>query len=272
VTTTTRPRKELGQHWLTDSRILARIARAAAIEEGDTVIEVGPGKGALTRFLTDKAAHLTLVEVDSALAAALREKYADLTNLRVIEGDVLDIPVTDLVSAGGGGLPYVVVGNLPYFIGSPIVRKFLTARIPPRSLTVTLQAEVAERMAAAPGKMSYLSVETQLLAEARVLFRVPPSAFRPPPKVHSAVLRLDLRESPEVEVDDQSRFLELVRAGFATPRKQVRNSLAVGLRASPADVDKVLMAASIDSSLRPGALTLDDWRSIYLAYASSISA
>jgi 16S rRNA (adenine1518-N6/adenine1519-N6)-dimethyltransferase len=220
VTVTPRPRKELGQHWLVDSRILARIAKGAGIEDGDTVVEVGPGKGALTRFLADRTRHLILVEVDPVLAAALREKYAGAENVHVIEGDVLEIPVEEILNAGGGGLPYVVVGNLPYFIGSPIVRKFLSARVPPRCLTVTLQAEVAERMAAAPGRMSYLSVETQLLAEARLLFRIPPAAFRPPPKVHSAVLRLDVRDSPDIEVDDLARFLELARAGFASPRKQ----------------------------------------------------
>lgn len=272
MTATIRPRKELGQHWLTNSRILRRIAEAADIQAGDTVIEVGPGKGALTRLLVDRTERLIVVEVDSALAAVLRDRYASSNHVHVVEGDVLDIPVEEILGAGDGGMPFVVVGNLPYFIGSPIVRKFLNARTPPRSLTVMLQSEVAERMAASPGRMWYLSVETQMLAEARLLFRVPPSAFRPPPKVHSAVLRLDVRESPDVEVDDQARYLELVRAGFAAPRKQVRNSLAVGLRASATDVEAVLAAASVDPSLRPGVLTLDDWRSIYLAYASTIGA
>ena len=271
MTTRVRPRKDLGQHWLVDSRVLARISKAADIQPEDTVIEVGPGKGALTRFLATRARNLILIEVDPVLAAGLREKYAGAENVHLVEGDVLDLSITDILNQGGGGLPYVVAGNLPYFIGSAIVRKFLTATMPPRWLVVTLQAEVAERMAAKPGKMSYLSVEMQLLAETRLLFRIPPSAFRPAPKVRSAVLRLDARDSPDVEVDDRERFLELARAGFAAPRKQLRNSLAVGLKMDGPAAEALITSAAIDPSTRPQTLNLDDWRRLYFAYSRSIA-
>jgi 16S rRNA (adenine1518-N6/adenine1519-N6)-dimethyltransferase len=270
VTTRTRAKKELGQHWLVNGKILGRIARALPIEPGDTLVEIGPGRGALTRLLAERAERLIAVEVDRDLAGALREQYAASDHVCVVQGDVLDLPVAQILNEGGGRLPYVVVGNLPYFIGSAIVRKFLSDPVPPRTIIATLQLEVAERMAAQPGDMSYLAVETQSLAEVRLLFRVPASAFRPPPKVQSAVVRLDVRDNAEVEVDDRERFLDLVKAGFAAPRKRLRNSLAVGLRTSAEQAESVLITAGIDPTLRPEALELDAWRDLYLAYRRAV--
>lgn len=264
-----RAKKRLGQHWLTDGKVLRRIAAAADFTDEDTVIEIGPGKGALTAFLAQRASRLIAVEVDSGLASGLREKYRDSANVRIIEGDALDLPVEQILKEGGGGLPYVVVGNLPYFIGSAIVRKFLASALRPRWLVVMLQAEVAERMAAAPGKMGYLSVETQLYAEARLLFRIPPRAFRPPPKVQSAVLRLDVRPAPLIEVDDTASLLELAQAGFAAPRKRLRNSLAIGLRATSGEAGAILQDAGVDGDQRPAMLDLDAWRAVYFAWRRS---
>jgi 16S rRNA (adenine1518-N6/adenine1519-N6)-dimethyltransferase len=129
-----------------------------------------------------------------------------------------------------------------------------------------LQAEVAERMTAQPGHMSYLSVETQLYAEARLLFRIPARAFRPPPKVQSAVVRLDVRDSPDVEVDSQKAFLEVVQAGFAAPRKRLRNSLAIGLRVEGTEAGELLADARIDPKQRPAMLSLEQWRDVYFAW------
>jgi 16S rRNA (adenine1518-N6/adenine1519-N6)-dimethyltransferase len=129
-----------------------------------------------------------------------------------------------------------------------------------------LQAEVAERMTAQPGAMSYLAVETQLYAEARLLFRIPAKAFRPPPKVQSAVVRLDVRDSPDVEVDSQAAYLEVVQAGFAAPRKRLRNSLAVGLRIEAAEAASLLADAGVDPDQRPAMLSLEQWRDVYFAW------
>ncbi len=265
MSTGTRAKKRLGQHWLTDRRILQRITAAADFGPEDTVIEVGPGRGALTGLLAERASRLIAVEVDGALASALAEKHRAQPNVSVIEGDVLELTVEEILNRGGGGLPYVVVGNLPYFIGSPIVRKFLVAPVKPRWLVVMLQSEVAQRMAAAPGQMSYLSVEMQVMAEVRLLFRIPARAFNPPPKVQSAVVRLDVRDSPEVEVDDMPAFLKLAQAGFAAPRKRLRNSLAVGLRVTPPEAAAILADAAVDGEQRPQMLTLENWRDIYFA-------
>ena len=155
---------------------------------------------------------------------------------------------------------------MPYFIGTAIVRRFLGAAVRPRRFIVTLQAEVAESIAAPPGRMSYLSVEMQTLVSARVLFYLPPKAFKPPPKVRSAVVRLDVLEASEAEVDDREAFLTLVRAGFAAPRKRLRNSLVIGLRIEAPEAAAILSDAGVDEGQRPALLTLPDWQSVYFAY------
>jgi 16S rRNA (adenine1518-N6/adenine1519-N6)-dimethyltransferase len=241
------------------------------VEPADTVIEVGAGTGLLTAHLLGHGSRLIAVELDRELISRLREKFRE-SEVAVVEADVLEAPVQQLLNEGGGGLPYVVVGNLPYFIGTAIVRKFLRDPLKPRRIVATLQAEVAESIAAGPGGMSYLSVEMQLFAAPRLLFRIPPRAFRPPPRVDSAVLLMEVRESPGVEVDDIEAFLELARAGFAAPRKRLRNSLTIGLRDDAPAVDKVLARAGIDGWKRPAGLSLEDWRSLYLAYRAIAEA
>jgi len=259
----------LGQHWLTDRGALRRIAGAADFTDEDTVVEIGAGTGLLTELLAGRARRLIAVEVDERLASGLKERFAAQESVFVLQGDVLEGAPEEILVAGGGGAPYVVVGNLPYFIGTAIVRRFLEAMVLPRWLVVTLQAEVAESIAARPGRMSYLSVEMQTLASARVLFHLPPRAFSPPPKVRSAVVRLDVLDTAEVEVDDREAFLSLARAGFAAPRKRLRNSLAVGLRVAPTEAAAMLSAAGVDPEQRPAELTLRDWQSVYFAYRRS---
>ena len=263
-----RARKSLGQNWLIDRAALNRISKAAQITDDETVIEIGAGTGLLTGLLAERARRLIAVEVDEALAARLGEGFATNDTVRVLERDVLETTPEELLMAGDGRVPYVVVGNLPYFIGTAIIRRFLYAQIRPRWLIVTLQAEVAERIAAPPGRMSYLSVEMQTLASARLLFYLPPRAFKPAPKVRSAVVRLDVLDTGEVEVDDRKAFLALARAGFAAPRKQLRNSLAVGLRIQASEADAMLSRAGVDREQRPASLTLADWQEVYFAWRS----
>lgn len=261
-----RRRRALGQHWLVDRRILGRIARAADFAADDTVVEVGAGTGLLTEILARRASRLIAVEVDPNLAAVLRERFQGRENVCVLEADVLALAPEDMLSRGGGRLPYVVVGNLPYAIGSAIVRHFLVARAQPRWLLVTLQAEVARNMAAGPGRMSYLSVETQYYAEPLVVLEIPSRAFRPPPKVTSAVLRLDVLDGAAVEVDDREAFFGLVQAGFAARRKHLRNALAIGLECRPAEAEAMLAEAGLDPTRRAQTLTLDDWAALYRAH------
>jgi 16S rRNA (adenine1518-N6/adenine1519-N6)-dimethyltransferase len=241
-----------------------------AIRDEETVVEIGAGTGLLTRLLAERTQRLIAVELDERLASRLKETFVDRENVTVLASDVLEIPPEELLTAGGGSMPYVVVGNLPYYIGTAIVRRFLEAKVRPRRLVVTLQAEVAESMTASPGRMSYLGVEVQTLALAKVLFRLAPRAFKPPPNVRSAVVRLDVLEPADVEVDDRDAFLSLVRAGFAAPRKRLRNSLAVGLRITATEAAAILAEAQVDGDQRPANLSLDDWREVYFAYRQTV--
>jgi 16S rRNA (adenine1518-N6/adenine1519-N6)-dimethyltransferase len=262
----------LGQHWLIDRRILARIARAADFTADDTVVEVGAGSGLLTALLARRASRLIAVEVDPDLAAALRDRFHGRDNVSVLESDVLALVPEDILSRGGGALPYVVIGNLPYSVGSAIVRHFLAARARPRWLLVTLQSEVARNMAAGPGRMSFLSVETQYYAEPQILFNIPPGAFRPPPKVMSTLLRLETLDGTAAEVLDREAFFRLVQAGFAAPRKHLRNALAIGLKCRPMEAEAMLVEAGLDSMRRAQTLTLDEWATLYSVYRRATAA
>ncbi|MGE0688818.1 MAG: 16S rRNA (adenine(1518)-N(6)/adenine(1519)-N(6))-dimethyltransferase RsmA, partial [Dehalococcoidia bacterium] len=255
------PDKSLGQHFLTDWTAVRRIVEAASPEDIDALIEVGPGLGALTDRLLEVAPHLIAVEMDATLAARLRERHAGATNLTVVEADALTRTPAQLLEAAGfaASAAYGFVSNLPYNAGAAIIRHFLEAEQPPRWLVVMLQREVAESICAAPGDLGLLGVSVQVYARARRLFNVPPRAFYPPPKVTSTVIRLDVLEQPLISREQRDSFFETVRAGFSTPRKTVRNSLANGLNLSGAEAEALLTAAGLDATVRPSILTVEDW-------------
>lgn len=258
-------RKALGQHFLTSPRILRRIADAAELAPDETVVEIGAGLGALTAELSERAQRVVAVELDDAIAAYLQRRFAD-TNVTVVAGDALELAASDLLARAGASPPYVVTGNLPYNIAQPLLRHFLEAQPAPERLVVMVQAEVAESIAAAPGQMSLLSVSIQLYGEPRVLFGVPPSAFYPPPKVQSAVVRIDVAPQLRAAVGDVEAFFHVARAAFRSKRKQLRNALATGLRIDTATASELLAAAGIDARLRAQALALEDWASLARAW------
>ena len=239
-------RPPLGQHFLHDEGVLARIAAALPIEPGGRVIEIGPGEGVLTRHLLAAGAEVTAIEVDRRLAARLRETFRDEPRLRLIEADVLDVDLTALAAGG----PVAVAGNLPYYITSPILRRTLEVGASVSTAVFLVQKEVAERVVAKKGSRDYgyLSALCRLRAEPELLFRVRPGSFRPPPKVESAVVRLTPRPGPPTE-PALTAFLE---AAFSQPRKMLRNNLTglysravlerteeTKLRAQQLDVDEI---------------------------------
>ena len=262
-----RPRKALGQHFLTDARILNRITAAAELSPLDVVVEIGPGRGALTRRLIQGAARVIAVELDAALAAALPSRLGHPPNLEVIAADARTVDIPALL---GAPTAYKVIANLPYYAANPIIRRFLELAAPdrPQLLTLLVQWEVAASIAAAPGKMSLLSVAVQYYAVPKLICAVPPAAFRPPPKVASAVLRLDLRPQPAVAVADTAAFFDLARAGFAAPRKQLRNSLSHGLNQPGSCIDQLLATAGIDGRRRAETLSLAEWAAVYHTWAA----
>lgn len=262
------PRKALGQHFLVDGRILNRLLTAAELTPADVVLEVGPGRGALTRQLLRRAGRVIAIELDAALAAALPARLGHPAHLEVVNADARTV---DLAALLDGATPYKVIANLPYYAANPILRRFLEmdAAYRPQLLTVMVQREVADSIAAAPGRMAMLSVAVQYYAVPRLICAVPPAAFRPPPKVASAVVRLDLRPQPAVAVADSAAFFALVRAGFAAPRKQLRNSLGQGLRQPGSAIDPLLAAAAIDGRRRAETLSLEEWAALYQAVAAA---
>jgi 16S rRNA (adenine1518-N6/adenine1519-N6)-dimethyltransferase len=244
-------RKSLGQHFLTDPRILARIADAVALTPGETVIEIGPGRGSLTDALLARGARVVAVEIDRKLVELLREKYASEPRLTIIEADVLDVNLGEL--AGG---EFALAGNVPYYITTPIL--FQALRQPRARRSVLLvQREVASRMAAEPGAEDYgaLSVNVQALANVEMLFRIPAGAFTPPPRVESAVVRVTPRSDPVVTAGEEEPFRTFVQAAFALRRKQMRRVVRTVAARSAESAERALVSSGIDSDARPETLS-----------------
>jgi 16S rRNA (adenine1518-N6/adenine1519-N6)-dimethyltransferase len=251
-----RPRKSLGQHFLIDPRVANRIVSAAALTASDTVVEVGPGTGILTRRLVARAGRVVAIELDQRLASELPPKLGGPDNLTVLNSDARHLAIGELV---GVGTSYKMVANLPYYAAAPIMRHFLESDAPPTVMVVMVQREVGEAMVATPGTMTLMSVATQFYASASVVTHVPPRAFRPAPKVSSTVVKLDVRQKPAIDVEEIGCFFDLVRAGFTAPRKQLRNSLMQGTKAPVDVVSRVLSEAGIDSKRRPATLSIEEW-------------
>jgi len=245
-------RHALGQHFLIDGEVAVRAVRLADLDPGAAVLEIGPGRGALTDHLRAAGHPVVAVEVDEALADAL-EARGD-AGLTIVRGDFLRV---DPASLPGDVLP--VVANLPYSTGTAIVTRLLEHPLRFPRLVVMLQLEVAERLCATPGSRAYggLSVLTALQASATFGFVVPPSAFTPRPKVDSAVVRLDVAPLPRADVSDRRLFRRVVQAGFAQRRKTLRNALGAGFGPEPARA--MLAGADIDPGRRAETVSLDEF-------------
>ena len=247
--------KRLGQHFLNDRRILERIADALQLTGAETVVEIGPGRGTLTAILLERAARVVAVELDAKLAALLRARWAGETRFELIEGDVLR---TDLAAVAGGD--FALVGNVPYYITTPILFQALQPPRPSRAVYL-VQREVADRVVASPGSKTYgaLSVNVQAVARGELLFRVPPGAFTPPPKVESAVLRITPRPDPVVTPDREERFRALVLEAFGLRRKQMRRVVRTIAALDAERADAVLATAGVDPEVRPETLSPADF-------------
>jgi len=254
-------RKSLGQHFLNDRRILQRIVDALELTGTETAVEIGPGRGSLTELLVPAAGRVVLIEYDRALAARLREKYAAAKHVTVVEADVLTVNLAEV--AGG---PYVLVGNVPYYITTPILFHALEPPMPRRAVYL-VQREVADRIAAAPGSDDYgaLSVNVQAVCTATQLFRVAPGSFQPPPKVESAVVRLEPRSDPVIEHADAERYRRFVLDAFGMRRKQMRRVLRSLWSLDAEGADAVLRTAGVDPTVRPETLSPADFARVLAA-------
>ncbi len=245
------PRKRLGQHFLTDTRTLDRIADVLEIGKSDTVIEIGPGRGALTDRLAARAGRLITIEIDKLLIPVLRARYATQPHVSVIESDVLDLALGDV--AGG---PYLLAGNVPYYITTPIIFHAMTRPRPERAVFL-VQREVGDRAVAAPGSKEYgaLSVNLQALAIVTPRGVVKPTAFHPPPSVDSAILHIVPRTDPVISADEEAPFRKLVIASFGLRRKQMRRVVRTVRGLSAEQADAALDAAGLDPEVRPETLS-----------------
>jgi 16S rRNA (adenine1518-N6/adenine1519-N6)-dimethyltransferase len=263
-----RARHSMSQNFLADPDVLQAILDLADPQPGARVLEVGPGLGVLTGGLLGAGALVTAVELDRRLAERLRRQYASEIEdglLRLVEGDILDQDLTVLVER-----PYDVVANVPYHITSPILHRFLGGAATPRRLVLMVQREVADRIAAAPGAMSYLSVFVQFKAAVRVVFPVPREAFEPAPEVESAVVEIVPRAggSERLDAAAEDGLWRLVQAGFHERRKKLRNVLSRQLSVPPGEVERSLAAAGIDGDRRPQTLSVDEWLALRLVLAA----
>lgn len=253
-------KKWLGQHFLIEPKILGEILSAAEITSADNVLEIGSGLGVITEHLVKYAGFVFAVEIDNKLARQLKRRFGNIKNIKIINDDILKLDPSQFLE---GNRTYKVVANLPYNITSPVLNYFIEAPIKPRLMVIMVQKEVAEAIVAFPGKLSVLTISMQMFASARIIAKVPAEYFYPKPKVGSAILRIEFLQKPQVEVDNQKLFLETVRKGFRAPRKQLRNSLSLGMKLRAEDISSILHKANINIELRPEDLTLQDWQKIY---------
>jgi 16S rRNA (adenine1518-N6/adenine1519-N6)-dimethyltransferase len=247
--------KGLGQNFLQDPMALEEIVSAAEIQHTDTVLEIGPGLGSLTRYLAVSAREVVAVELDDKLIPALKAVLTPYQNVHVIHGDILKLSPKDLIAESN----YLVVANIPYYITSAVIRHLLESESRPRRIVLTIQNEVAQRICAKPGDMSLLALSVQVYGKPHIAAKIPAEAFFPAPKVDSAVLVIDIYPSPLIKEEQVDTFFTLVKAGFSQKRKTLRNSLSSGLHISSADAAERLTRARIDPQRRAETLSIEEW-------------
>ncbi len=250
-----KPNKLLGQHFLVDKKALAKIVAAANIQKDETVLEIGPGTGLLTKELAARAQKVITIEKDPSMVHILKETLGNFENVEIIQGDALSYQVIKLSS-------YKVVANIPYYITAPIIRKFLEEKDKPAEMVLMVQKEVAQRICAKPPDMSILAVSVQFYATCKIISRVSKGCFWPVPKVDSAIIKI----VPQITVDNQGinrdAFFRVVKAGFLHPRKKIIGNLREGLKIHKEQITSWLIDNKIDPGRRAETLTLQEWASL----------
>ena len=256
--------KSLGQNFLIDTNVIDRILEGARVQEGDYVIEVGPGIGTLTKEMGRTAEKVVAIEIDKTLIPILEETLADFPNIEVINQDILKVDVQELVKEKLNGGPVKLIANLPYYITTPIVMKFLEEDIPVTDIVVMVQKEVADRMNAQPNSKDYgaLSVAVQYYCDTEIVAKAPRHMFMPQPNVDSTVIGLHVREERKYNVDNEDIFFKTVIASFGQRRKTLLNSLG-GLGFLSKDQIKIaLQEANIDEKRRGETLSIEEFASL----------
>lgn len=258
------PKKSLGQHWLSDQSALKAMVESALVHKNDTVLEIGPGMGTLTDELLNAGAKVLALEFDHELVQKLQKKYKGDEQIEIREGDIRRF---DFGSMSKG---YKVVANIPYYLTANLLRALIDSQNKPAIASLLVQKEVAERIAAKPGQLSFISVATQVFYDVVLSDLVPAHLFDPPPKVDSQILILVNRGQPLFDNLDTKVFFKLLKAGFDQKRKKIKTSLAGGLGVGKGEAAKLLAMGNIHSDLRPQELTLEQWHKLYSAYLTSL--
>jgi 16S rRNA (adenine1518-N6/adenine1519-N6)-dimethyltransferase len=247
------PQKRFGQNFLVDEDLPQKIVATAEIDAKDTVLEIGPGIGAITHALAQKAKWVIAIEKDREMVNILQDTLEGLKNVKVIQGDVLKVPFPELQLP----TPYQVIGNLPFYLTAPVIRRFLEMKeVRPLSLTLVVQKEVAQRICSKPPRMSILANAVQFYANPELISVISKKSFFPQPKVDAALIKITPKSLP---MRDSKMFFDVVRAGFSHPRKQLLNNLAQGLKKSREDISAWLQKNNISPQQRAETLGVDDW-------------
>ena len=252
------PVKSLGQNFLHDPNTLEKIVATAELMPEDTVLEIGPGTGALTAVLAKNARHVFSVEVDERMQPVLESQLEEFDNVYLVFEDILKVDILKLI----GAKDFVVVANVPYYITTPIINQLLDIHRRPRRLVLTMQSELAERIVAEPPDMNRLAVLVQYYGAANIVTKLKPAVFWPRPDVDSAVLKIDTYDSPIVDVPSTKLFMRVVKAGFSQKRKQLKNSLGGGLGIKARAAGEIIEQAGIDPKRRAETITLEEWAAI----------
>ena len=263
-----RPSKGLGQNFLVDENALQKVVKAAEIRVGDTILEVGPGLGSLTRYLASSAQQVVAVELDQKLLPVLHETLAPFENVEIVIGDILELDPGILLESYMlkadrsplSALRYMVVANIPYYITSALIRHLLEAEIQPDRIVLTVQKEVANRICEQPPNLNLLALSVQVYGQPTIAAKIHAGAFYPPPKVDSAVVKIDLFSKPIIPSSELPLFFQLIKAGFSQKRKTLRNTLSAGMRWSKAQTESILVEAQIDPQRRAQTLSLVEWK------------
>jgi 16S rRNA (adenine1518-N6/adenine1519-N6)-dimethyltransferase len=245
-------KKHLGQNFLTDKNVLQKIIDSADIKSDDVVLEVGPGTGILTAELAKKAKKIIAVEKDKSIIEVLKENIKNFGNIEIVEGDILKFNIKEK--------KYKIISNIPYYLTSPLIRKFLEEKNPPQEIILMIQKEVAKRICESPPNMSLLAVSVQFYANAKILFNVSKNSFWPVPKVDSAVIKIISHKiSKNINPD---LFFKIVKAGFSHPRKQLASNLSKELKIKKEEINKILLENNIQPTQRAETLYIEDWKNL----------
>lgn len=265
-----KPRKGLGQNFLINQGSLMKIVEAADLSSEDLVIEAGPGLGILTTELAKKAGEVLAVEIDDKLVSILKQLFTSAGHVKIIKANILDTPPDKLIQQYASQFNrrkgYKVVANIPYYITSPIIRHFLEAPLKPSLMVLLVQKEVGHQITSGPIKTNLLNLSVQLYSRPTLVAKIPAGNFYPRPKVDSVILRLDVFDKPRVHEEEIQDFFYVTRAGFSAPRKQIKNSLAQGLRIKVPEAIEMLDKSGISPERRPQTLSLEEWAQIKDAF------